>query len=320
LRLVLFVGLFAATLVGTRASTAADTSADNDAEALFRAGRDAMRRGDYAAACESFAKSRRLEPTLGTRLNLSLCEAKQGQLLDARRELEAILADAHLDERRRTMTVTLLAELKERFARLVVWVAPEARASTRVSVDGHPLSDRDIAQPIEVDPGKHSVDFHSAGLRPRRLSIVVRERESVVITDPAPPVGSASPSTARPSSPDRRPPAQPGESGTTQRAVGYAVGGAGIAILVASGIFGLLALDAADTKDAHCDETGCEAEGIHAAGRSQQLGNAATAALALGALETGIGTYLVLSAPSASAGQHAGSLGDGILLGFRMDL
>jgi hypothetical protein len=50
------------------------------AEALFRAGRDALKRGAWAAACSKLAESQTLDPAAGTALNLAVCQEKLGNV------------------------------------------------------------------------------------------------------------------------------------------------------------------------------------------------------------------------------------------------
>ena len=50
------------------------------AEALFRAGRSAFDRGDYADALRRFSESYQLEPAVGTLLNVASTEERLGKL------------------------------------------------------------------------------------------------------------------------------------------------------------------------------------------------------------------------------------------------
>src|SRR5207248_8067153 len=54
------------------------------ASQLFDAGRDLMKRGDYASACPKLFESARLEPRVGTLARLAECEEKIGHLAAAR--------------------------------------------------------------------------------------------------------------------------------------------------------------------------------------------------------------------------------------------
>jgi hypothetical protein len=82
---------------------AAQTESASTAETLFREGREAVKRGDYAVACPKFEESQRLDPANGTLLNLALCEEGWGHVDDARRHLKEVLAAPDLDEQRRTI-------------------------------------------------------------------------------------------------------------------------------------------------------------------------------------------------------------------------
>src|SRR5690606_6144737 len=70
----------AATVASDAEATGANVAA---AEALFESGHEAMSGGDYDTACARFAESNRLDPAVGSLLNLAICEEKRGRLATA---------------------------------------------------------------------------------------------------------------------------------------------------------------------------------------------------------------------------------------------
>ena len=87
---------FALLLIATTA--AADPTANAEAEALFREGRDLLAAGDTARACDAFERSQRIDPTIGTLLNVGDCREKNGQLATA----WAVFLDAERQTRNAT--------------------------------------------------------------------------------------------------------------------------------------------------------------------------------------------------------------------------
>ncbi|HEU4534580.1 MAG TPA: tetratricopeptide repeat protein, partial [Polyangiaceae bacterium] len=69
----------AAALVLAAGGPARANETSDRAEALFREGREAMKRGDLDEACPKFSESQELDPSAGTLLNLALCEQRKGE-------------------------------------------------------------------------------------------------------------------------------------------------------------------------------------------------------------------------------------------------
>src|SRR5678815_971664 len=91
-----FLGVF------TLAAVAHAQSGDAGiASQLFDAGRDLMKRGDFASACPKLFESARLEPRVGTLARLAECEEKIGHVAAARGHWKdaAELARAQRDDR-----------------------------------------------------------------------------------------------------------------------------------------------------------------------------------------------------------------------------
>src|SRR5260370_35084814 len=65
------------------------------AEALFADGRRPVGAGEYAAACPQFAASQKLDPGVGTSLNLADCYERLGRWASAWAEFRSAASAAH---------------------------------------------------------------------------------------------------------------------------------------------------------------------------------------------------------------------------------
>ena len=100
------------------------------AEALFAAGREAMERGDYAAACAKFDESERLDPAPGTLMNLADCNEKRGHLAAAWENWRDARGTLRPDDDRLRVVEARLATLEARLPHLVIELAPGAPAAS----------------------------------------------------------------------------------------------------------------------------------------------------------------------------------------------
>jgi hypothetical protein len=293
----------AALALSPREARAADAGEDDvvRAETMFREGREAMKSGDYVAACPRFAESQRIAPALGTLLNLALCDEQLGRTASAALEFEQFLGSAPADDDRRPIVTEHLSILRPRVPRLVLQRGPGGPAAWHVTVDGNEVRAEDLGRELLLDPGRHAVDVWAAD-RPVRETTVMLDEGEVQVRDLE---SLASPPLATPA-----PRAAPGDVAVVapSRLPAYVVGGIGGLGLLAGVVTGFMVLDASHTVRDHCHDDVCDAQGFQAndAGRTLLVVN--TVAFAMGAAGIAGGTYLYLSArPPAHASTADGA-------------
>src|ERR1041384_2043238 len=111
------------------AMTAVAHAQSPEAEALFREARRLMKQNSFAAACEKFEASERLEPTIGTELKLAACREKNGQLASAWAAfIKAAQTAKHSGDRKREAEARRrVAALEPRLVYLTISVPRPAR-------------------------------------------------------------------------------------------------------------------------------------------------------------------------------------------------
>jgi serine/threonine-protein kinase len=230
---------------------AVDAGSKAMAEMLFREARSLMNDGEHRAACDKFAESQRLDPALGTLLNLAECHARIGRTASAwagfresaEKARQLRQKDRALYAERRTAEM----ESKLSYAR---WVMPAGASIERLEVDGRALGRAAFDTPLPLDPGVHDlVVTSSSGTTRRSFTIPARPGEhAVAVAAPGvvrvPPAPAPQPSRPDDSSPDGR---------AIAGYVGLALGAVGLGM----GIYlGVTALSLKEESDAHCDASG----------------------------------------------------------------
>jgi tetratricopeptide (TPR) repeat protein len=319
LRALAASAVVALSLFGSSAARAGDVAA---AEALFREGQAAMQKGDYVAACKAFEASHTADPSVGAQVNLAICNEKQGKLASAwgayNEAARLALVLVPPEPARGAAAKQKADELAPKLQKIQVRVAVAAE-DVQVKQDGKPLA-QGVAIPI--DPGKHVIEITAKGKKPKKEEVVVIAGQKplyaidVTSMDDAP-----AEAPARPAGADHRPPEGGGSDGSTQRTIGFVVGGAGILALVGAG--GLLIFNLAVTESKRKDlsnqlQTDCPNgspapgktvdcknlkdayESKKTAAENNQLATQIVAGAGIAMLGTGI--VLVLTAPSKKTG------------------
>ena len=292
------------------------------AEALFRRARDLMATGNYAEACPKLAESQRLDPAVGTLLNLATCYEKNGQLASA--WVTYTLAATAAQKANQTDRVKLArgkaTELESKLPTLTIAVPREADLpDLQVRRDGEDVGRAEWGTPIPVDPGVHVVEASASGHRKwtgqasvsgggAKVTLTVQPLPAeqptatteTASTAPPPPATTASPSST--STLTTLPPAAatvtPEKTGSGQRIVAYVVGGVGLAGLATGTVLGIMARINENQAQNDCFMTACTQQGLTASDNAQHFANGSTIAFVSGGVLAAAAVVVYLLAPS----------------------
>ena len=276
---------------------AGEARADPAAEALFRSGREAVERGDWATACARFEESHRLEPAVGTVFNLANCREKLGQLASAWQRFREVKERLPPGDERSAVTEQRITALEPRLPKLTLERAASA-AEGSVTRDGIELGSGSFGLALPVDPGKHVIVVRVPGRAERRYELELREAEQHKLVVEA---GDPAASAARAAAPaPAEPAAAAADGGSSARTWGFVVGGVGIAGIVTGAVTGALVLSKKSTVNSECDGKQCTAEGVEAGEDGKLFSTVSTVAFAVGVVGVAAGATLILIAKDGS--------------------
>ena len=271
------------------------------AEALFRDGRDLMAAGKYSEACPKFAESNRIDPKLGTLMNLALCHDKAGRSATAWAEyVEAAGVARRLGQAEREQVARDRAGELERSLSHVVIDGPTATGET-VTLDAQTIGAGAFGTPVPVDPGDHVVRAAAPGRKAFAESFSLDGKSSTRSVhlpelEPDATAGAApQPAAAATVAPETSPAgaATPGPS--SMRTAGWITGGAGVVLVAVGSIFGVEAFSQKSTAESECDARYCTQKGLDAIGAMHTSEAVSTITIGAGLAAIGAGAYLVLS-------------------------
>jgi hypothetical protein len=293
------VALLFVALLRSAPSVAQDATTKATAEALFADGRRLMNIGEYAAACPKLAASQRLDPGIGTALNLADCYERSGRFASAWAEFRAAITAAHAagSTEREQLASERARALESKLSYLTITTSPAQAASTaiiQISRDGNALDSAVLGTPIPVDPGHHTLEAKAPGKKAWSESFDVTlapTQVTVKIPDLADDNGAPSAVHATPS--DKHSQAR------AQRGVGIAVGAVGVLGVTAGTIFGLRAKSIWDDAKRHCPSYPglCDQQGVALGQDAKQAGDIATVAFVIGGAGLIGGAILYFTAP-----------------------
>jgi hypothetical protein len=273
------------------------------AEALFIDGRNLMAQGKHAEACPKFEASQKLEPGIGTMLNLAQCYEATGRTASAWAQYrEAIpLARAAGSREREDFALERSKALESRLSTLTIRAMGGGADGVALSVrrDGVSVDPAELGTPIPVDPGPHQVEASAPGKAPWSTKVqVTGDAASVSIDIPKldeTPAGSTPPSAAPAASPD------PGtQHGSIQKPLAIGVAAVGLVGLGIGTYFGLSAGSKWDDAKAACRDYpyDCSAEALDNQSSASSQATISTVAFIAGGVAVAAGAVLWLTAGS----------------------
>jgi hypothetical protein len=166
-----------ATLLSSGAARA-DITADQRAaaQALFDDARKLIADKKWVEACPKLEESQRLDPGLGTLLNLAECQSQIGKTASAWANfLEAAYQAKATNQAKREATARAHATaLEPKLSRITILAVGAAAAGLEIRRDGVVVAASVVGTAVPVDPGEHTVSASAPGKRAWSTKVVVR--------------------------------------------------------------------------------------------------------------------------------------------------
>lgn len=315
---MLAAALLAAPLAFAPTSTAwAQPSDTTIADSLFEQARELMKEKKWSEACPKLAESNRLDPKLGTLLNLAVCHQSAGKIATAHSEFRSLetLAGREGQAERAEFAKARVAELAAKLAHVVIAVA--SPGGVTVSLDGKAVTSATFGVPLALDPGPHEITASAAGQKPwsktievpaekADIRVEVPELEDAATAPPSPEPVKPGPARPEPAQPEPPPPTREGGTDLTWLAwTGFAVGGAG---LIAGAVTGGISLaDSSEVLD-QCDGDACPRSLEDDVSQAELLANVSNVAFAVGAVGVAVGIIALVVSTGDDTGEEGAQL------------
>ncbi len=316
----LLLALIASWLLAVPA--AAQSDADRAAaQALFDEAQQAKQDGDLAAACNKFEKSMKLDPAVGTQLNLADCYERQGRTASAWVNYSEVAQLDQSDARRAQFARERADALKPKLTRLRLEVAARAPGMT-ITRDGAPIPEATWGTSVPVDPGRYELLVKAPGKLPWREDVeIAGEGEEITVQVPAL-ADAAAPD--EPAAPAPEPDAPAAGGGDGLFIAGAVVGAVGVVGLGIGGVLAGMAHSKAAESEDHClpdDPNRCTQQGVTLRQDAQGLQTGYIVSFAAGGAAAIAGLVMMLASPSDEPADSAAGvapwLGPGLGAGVR---
>ncbi len=316
-------------LPGTAAAAPGDGRDPAAAESLFQRGVELLKKNDWVEACKAFDASMKLDPSVGTQINIARCALNDGRIASAWadfRKAKALNAETPLAKRKANVDGFVDAELKKLEPRLP-WLtlklsikplaggvapAPSAVSGLVIERDGLKLPAESVGVEVPIDPGKHKFTVSAPGYRTSTVEHKFEEGKKHAVTlelveEPKAAVPPAAGPTKLPTAPPPEPEMSP------MLPAGIALASVGAAGLIVSAVTGGLAFSDHSQVKTLVDSGQCSGSGDRiscppalqqqaedAIDRGETLSLVSTVSLFAGAAVAATGVVLIAVGATAS--------------------
>ena len=282
------------------------------AEALFTEGRSLAQAGKCGEAIPKFQASQKLDPGVGTLLNLAECYEQVGKTASAWAEYREVISLARLagSKDREELATQKAKALEPKLSRLAIKASGDTSGVT-ITRDGETLESAELGVAIPVDPGSHVVEATAPGKQKFSQTVDVgKDADSKTVEIPALADGEGGAVAG-----GGEVSASSGSDGSTQRTIGLVMGGVGIVGVGVGAFFGLSASSKwSDAKDECSDYPyNCGSKGVSLADDAKSAGTISTIGFIAGGVLLAGGAALYFTAGSGNDKAVAVGVGPGSL-------
>lgn len=241
-------------LLGTVVTPAAAQDAKElaRARAKFQQATELEQAGNCATAVQLFREVGQVRMTPQVRFHIALCEDRLGRLVAALGGYELALADADsVGAEFRAEVEQNVNRLRQSIPKLVIQRGPGADAAT-IELDGVAVGDSSVGVDIPLDPGPHAVTARAPNYQAFETTVTLAKGERKTVE-----VALAALAPEVPERPQVVEPPPPPPKQHKIKLAPYIVGGAGVASLLASGVFFALRQSTQAGLDEDCPNSKC---------------------------------------------------------------
>jgi hypothetical protein len=267
--------------LGAFAAPARADDAVSQADRFFKEGRRAADHADFATACKDFEESFRLDPGVGTLINIGDCAEHLGDLERAYQNYRTAYARMSESDDRAPRLRSRIESIEQKSGKIVLQLdaAPDGTVAT---IDGNVVDPK--KGPRHVPAGAHVVLVTAVGRRGTRYNVSVAEGEVRSLhATPGDVLEAVLPTTA----PEH-------ERTSWTRPAGIVSLGLGVATVWVGSLAGMMAIDRRDVQHVSCNASGCTQAGVDAARDGATWADVSTATFIAGGALVALGATLVV--------------------------